>query len=526
MTEPQDNMPLGQLDAIDPYPFHGLVYFAKGDFSQAQILDPRDGRPHVSLPFAKVPVHGISFPWAQYAPRYDGCLWDIGRPDPPVTPAIFAASATALGKRIVNRLGVGPVRLGERTAQVEVVFELVGRPSNLEPNTHIEMKLRPRWPAAGDAVFATLSHADLGVDFDTLYAPSGRTVTEDPGKYELVPREVARSANGTRLAYAAYLRELRSGSAGFLGVDATPLSFFEVIIGESPEGVIIATWRLLKDQAQCLGARTDTTTNNLLEEYLLPSPECHHNAGVRPSTTGIATDAGGTSSKTVRHDNVLLSAEYVGSELIYVEGDILQVEEHDQQLTPYSRSGYRPDDSPSCVITSESPQVLVFKRRLYQRITLRFGTHSISQDYESLATRTDVGLGVDTVSTGSTTTTTAGRSFISGPPSGKLMKFNPGHMSSATMVEGFTLFGRQLCAYPTPSTSGIAIRSPVTDPITVFYSPLLTPRGVVGVLAEETPGRLQAVTFKPLYTSCAYSPLTGEGVRAIDLTDKVPLGYL
>lgn len=532
MTEPQDEMPLGQLDAIDPYPFHGLVYSLPGETSIERI-DPRDGRPAFIRPPS--PGWNSDMPWHPYWPRLDASLWDIGRADPPVTPAIAASGAKAVGKRLVDRRDVGPARIGDKTYQVQIDIEGVGTPSPLEPDTHLQLSVRVRWPDADSQIFATLSHADLGVDFDTLYSQSGQTVSQDRGKYELTAREEACSADGTRRVYSVYLWELRSGPSSNLQSDSTPISFFEVILSGGPAGEVVATWQLLKNQAQCLGSFSETVTNNLQQRVVVSTGPCSFVYAMEPLPENYPNEsiAGGTTTRRLTHNNVLLAAEYVDGQIVYTEADILRTAESSREQDGGGHSGTLENDTcvyPTIYIADHTNTV---RTKETQRITLRMGAHSITQDYEFDAWSTILtqfqGDNADpkyiTTTSGSTTITTAGRSWTSGPGSQTFAKAYAAQAPGATLVGVRHLFGFQLCAYPTPSSSGIAIREPLSSTPDVYVSPLLTPRGTVGALATESPGRLQ-MDGRPFYTASAYNPMTGEGARGVDMPGKQLIGYL
>lgn len=84
-----------EIEAIDPYPYHGLVY-TEGD---VQWLEPGGGRPRIELPsLSNVPTPR---PGPRYAPLESSAVWDVGHPDPPVSPHLYALGGTSLGRRLV-----------------------------------------------------------------------------------------------------------------------------------------------------------------------------------------------------------------------------------------------------------------------------------------------------------------------------------------------------------------------------------------------------------------------------------------
>ena len=105
------NWPLCKIDAIDPFPFHGLQYRV----ANQQWIDPMDGRP----PFRK-PSEPSASELDYYSAYLDGCLWDIGRADPPESEQIENSGGRAAGKKIVSPDGVSPCRLDGRTYQLNI----------------------------------------------------------------------------------------------------------------------------------------------------------------------------------------------------------------------------------------------------------------------------------------------------------------------------------------------------------------------------------------------------------------------
>lgn len=536
MTDPvtplRDMEFLPKFDAVDPYPYHGLVYYTKGDPIQSQMLDPGDGRPHVALPRTKRPSWNNGFPFHPYGPLPDGCLWDIGRPDPEVTPAILAAGGKALGKRIVERYGEGPARLGDKTYQVEVEYDLIGRAGAGEPNTLIEMYVRSRYPVIERKVFATLSHADIGVDFATLYAPDEISVANNAGKYEAVPSEISRSKDGTRRAYMVLIK--RVSTFGFMSIDVTPISFFEVIISLTEDGELDARVVLLKNQAECLGTQYATADNTYVLRgsgtggpcYPTPTLETFSESEWEPYMLGLRV--GGSGSVRRVHSGVLLSAEYVGDSLSYVTGDFEFTESATLNYTPRQNFGYPNPDlitTIQCILTSYTPSREAYTQETTAKITLTQNGNSISMLYTYSVDSLVVDEGQNSVITGSTTATIGPLTRVGQPASPFIQRYFGASARGSMLASAFTFFGRTISAYPRPSTSGIAgkVSSAGID-IPVYQSALLTPAGVVGSAVVQDLGF--TIDTKPAYTGAGYNPITGDGYRLIDYSDTVPDGYL
>src|SRR5690606_19408070 len=84
-----------EIEAIDPYPYHGLVYTE----GVVQWLEPGGGRPRIELPsLSNVPTPR---PGPGYAPLKSSAVWDVGHHDPPVSPRLYALGGTSLGRRLV-----------------------------------------------------------------------------------------------------------------------------------------------------------------------------------------------------------------------------------------------------------------------------------------------------------------------------------------------------------------------------------------------------------------------------------------
>src|SRR5690606_28753167 len=85
--------------------------------------DPRDGRPTIDMP----PGNGLGgqpFQSDTMSPYYayaDAAVWDIGNPDPPITPAMEASGGRSMGRRLVQHGSYQPTRLGDATHQIRVV---------------------------------------------------------------------------------------------------------------------------------------------------------------------------------------------------------------------------------------------------------------------------------------------------------------------------------------------------------------------------------------------------------------------
>ncbi|AQZ96549.1 hypothetical protein ACFSB1_10680 [Halopseudomonas phragmitis] len=84
------------IEAIDPYPWHGLVYFDAGQ----NWLIPDNGHPPRNLPN---PPNVSSFSFSElYRGRKDAALWDLGLPEPPFSQCLDDAGAESRSVRLLD----------------------------------------------------------------------------------------------------------------------------------------------------------------------------------------------------------------------------------------------------------------------------------------------------------------------------------------------------------------------------------------------------------------------------------------
>ena len=107
------------IDAVDPYPFHGLAYIDSG----GEWLDPMDGRDRIPLPG----LPGSEFKWSRYLPKVNSALWDIGRADPPQTAGLIAAGGLSIGKRLMPLESVFTARVADRSVLLSLDWFGIGR---------------------------------------------------------------------------------------------------------------------------------------------------------------------------------------------------------------------------------------------------------------------------------------------------------------------------------------------------------------------------------------------------------------
>lgn len=249
MTDPTyDVMPMGVIDAIDPYPFHGLVYRLQSTGFR-RYLDPSDGRPAIDIP----PTPSVS---SVFCPEYfeaaDGVLWDIGRADPPITSAIAARGGKAIGKRILDRSAVYPARLGGKTYQLGISALSTNSSSPSSPiklEWFAPVSIGPVTPTE----IATLSLADFDVDPSSLLDEDGQRLIPD-GRLPLFGYSIqdvpsAISNDGTRRLFRAQII-LNPGVSGSRSFTA---GYVEVVFSATEAGVISASASVVKTITQVVG---------------------------------------------------------------------------------------------------------------------------------------------------------------------------------------------------------------------------------------------------------------------------------
>lgn len=298
--------PLGEVVAVDPYPWHGLVVLRGSRYR----LIPHDGRPERDLPDWS---ESSSFKGHPYRPAYAGILWDIGNDDPPVTPLIEEAGGTAWARRILDpgvyaRL---PARLEGRTRHVRVW--LGGGYAEISPVGAVQMQV--------DGVTSTVGTLDLSADFGGapkdlhIEGGDGGLESESGLAWWWAARFLDSSPDGCRRLFAVSL-ERNTPSTSFAA--SAVVGIFEVVLS-SEDGVISGAIIIHKTAEDCLGVYTQTGTNDLYEEYSELVEEgdlCWWRYGLRAKDTPGLGHAG-TTSRTRQFTGMILGASFIDGEISY-----------------------------------------------------------------------------------------------------------------------------------------------------------------------------------------------------------------
>ncbi|RRV80341.1 hypothetical protein [Stutzerimonas stutzeri] len=219
------------IEAIDPYPWHGLVYHVPPGTGRP-LIQPSGGRDPRLLP--RAPYWYDNF--VGYAPKTNGSLWDIGKPDPPQSECLVAAGAESLGKRLVYHDST-IARLNGVTRRFRIswinrttlnLYEVLSTSENLLAST-------------------PLSISDVSAGVSQVLNPRN----DQPIASAMAPSltRLDRNLDGTKYLYGL--------QASYLGASGQPVQFLvgliEVIIGTDLDGGPTISYRLVADMPTALG---------------------------------------------------------------------------------------------------------------------------------------------------------------------------------------------------------------------------------------------------------------------------------
>lgn len=219
------------IEAVDPYPWHGLVYQVPPGTGRPTI-QPSGGRAARLLP---APPYWYDNP-VGYDPMVSASLWDIGRPDPPQTECLVLAGAESLGRRLVFHTST-IARLNGVTRRFRIqwlnksslqLYELLASSESLVAST-------------------SLNIADVAAGITQVINPlSGQPVAS-----AMAPSLVAldRNLDGT-----AYLYGLQASYSATSGQSVRFLvGVIEVLIGVATDGTPTIARRVVANMPAALG---------------------------------------------------------------------------------------------------------------------------------------------------------------------------------------------------------------------------------------------------------------------------------
>lgn len=538
MTDPTyDVMPMGVVEAIDPYPFHGLVY-REGTRTR---LDPSDGRPAIDLPQRP----SVSSVFCQsYFAQSDGVLWDIGRADPPITPAIAARGGKALGKRILNnRSDAYPARLGGKTYQLGISALSTDSSSPSAPRKlewFAPVSIGPVTPNE----IATLSLADFGVAPSSLLDEDGQRLIPDARLplfgYLIQDVPSAISNDGTRRLFSAQI----SLNPGVFGSRSFTAGYVEVVFSATEAGVISASASVVKTISQVVGTvdRQASSDNKRFQAV-----GGGFDSGCVISYELVSYEAStqsdyGSSLLAVERAGIVVGAVYLPDNSIeYFTADQSLDRSETVNASRPSRSTGTPfrvdNDSPGeCRPPAEEDTTLTgsYTRDLKLSTTLRFGAFSHTswireqregtfiqepdQDEEltSATLRTSSSAGTST-SRALSFEVIAVRSYSEGglPPTGLII---PNLERSRSVTDGELLIIGGLSGWQSTAIRLYRQGSNITDD---WRTPMVTPSGVKLGYSRSDGFRGSVFSYQG-----AYNPITGQAARTGDVPGKIIEGWI
>jgi hypothetical protein len=531
MTEPTyDEMPLGEIDRVDPYPFHGLVYQLASTGARSY-LDPMDGRPAIDRP---TPPAVNASRLRSYFPVTDGWVWDIGRPAPPVTPAIFAAGGKAMGKRLLSRSDTNPVRLGDRTHQIE--FSAV-REQPATAASPVVISWRLAGTTGPRTTIIEVDNNDLGFEFEKLCDESGNLLLR-PG-YGVIERcavsvldiPVAISADGCRWLLRASARVdsstnqlVRSFTAGFI----------ELVFGLDEAGEITATATITKRTPEVVGTASRTEAGEL--KRLMGSgpspPDCTLSFEMVDADPLATSASAGTRTVSVLRRDIIVGAVYDGTEINYysLSQDYNETEEATVARESYGGGTSDGGDPPRCTGPHEPATPIT---ATYSSVTSASTTVSLgAQSLTAYVAASRSGAASDGVGSRSTTSTSSAGDSITRAGNWSTPLIMRAHdfplPEDALMVPAIEDFevGEHTLAFVTTLQGWQTMMIDANDlgagsVIGRWFAPMLTPTGVkLGYVRRD------AVRGSSRAYRGAYNSLTGQAARTGDVEGMTVQGWI
>jgi hypothetical protein len=527
----QSDMPLGEIDAIDPYPFHGLVYrLTSTGFDQ--YLDPRDGRPVINLP----PAPSVS---TLYCPTYfgatDGVLWDIGRVDPPSTPAIEASGGKALGKRILARNLLYPARLGENTKQLGLSALPVNQSSPQSP-----IKVSWHFPVSVGPVtqfdIGTFALSDFGVDPNNLLDENAAALITGPTlsafDFSFFGVPVAISKDGTR----RLLRALISLQPGQQDSRVFTVGYVEVVFSLNLSDEIVASASVVKTITQVVGTVTRSVSADT--RRLVASGGGFASGCVRSysliSDPTMQSSSSGTSSLSIERAGIVIGATYKPDNSIEyftlgqsITRTVSGTASRDSESTgtPQTVGGVgecsAPAGPPSPLVQSGSSASDV-------SMTIALGAFSLTASAGSNTSGSAVdGSGSTTLTSSSSAGTSISRTGGWVAPVIQLFGTTtpgPGTITIPKIEESLKVADHELLLVQGLSgwqAMSIAVSTATFGVFDLWRAPMITPTGIKLSYTKEA--NVDGPTF--VYRG-AYSPLTGQAARNGDVPEQIIDGWI
>uniref|UniRef100_A4XZD9 Uncharacterized protein n=1 Tax=Ectopseudomonas mendocina (strain ymp) TaxID=399739 RepID=A4XZD9_ECTM1 len=535
------NWPVSKIGAIDPFPFHGLVYRILPSTSYR--LDPRDGRPHINMPpgYLLGVIGANPGTYHGYAAHPAGALWDIGRADPETTPEIEAAGGRSLGRRLVSLSSFHPARIGDRTVQVQVyAVQSAGM-----------LQLLWQLGTGGAAVmFAEYNvSTSFGINWATIRTESSlglaSAVAASPS-YSL--RALDTSPDGTRRLFGVTL----AGNAGSNGWAASMVGMIEVELSAHPEtGELQASAELIRTAADLLGTYTRSASGvarslvTIVQGY--PTCRLRYEAQEIPGQI-TGTDGSSIISRT-RTDYVVGALYDAGAPggIRYLTVNYVETDERSASHSKADWDWQMPDsEDEACVAwpggaPPEPPRIQSSSHHYRFDLTLRCGDHEVSGWIDNAVTRSASAPGTGgTISKVSESVRTASGGFeqvVTGTEStgwDTITAYDNSDFDPTAVYLPQAVWrssGPLISLVTRRSWLSIAVfgdyyTGGVGEKADCWWHPLLTPAGAVGGIVKYPIIRVGAGTTPDFRYDAAYNPMTGEAIRDCDVPGWRVEGYI
>lgn len=510
------------IEAVDPYPFHGLAYIDGG----GDWLDPMDGRDRIPLPA----LPGFDSQWNRFLPKINSALWDIGKPDPPQTAGLIAAGGLSIGRKLMALEPVFVARVAGVSRRLSLEWFGIGR-----------FELRD--VDSGDLLASLEIDTDLVFDGETL-------ITNQDNQFDIV---LATSTQLSLLDIAPDGRELLVGLQATYYSAATTINtscFVAVLVLGITEsaGVYGLNYSVAAGLLDCLGALTIERESDRYNYALNASTGEVTPAAIPPDTNTLEAGRGGYQvphfgsftegwSRTgqiiggffagggvefLRFDTSW-QAETTGTASLETElgGSSYRVKRLISSATRTQTSAMRLHRGLAEVTGEYSYAVLGALDYLYNyELSGSFddADFTFTTDIEESATElADEVRDTEFTQTGSliNAASFADAYVLAGSP------LDPGKIYAPARPPFPGLLQTWLCL--TGSTKAMALASARTDTDVCAVSGALTPAGTAGTWVAGTGYN---PTLRRVVSVVAYNPMTGQVARAVDMPSRTITGWL
>lgn len=510
------------IDAVDPYPFHGLAYIDGG----GDWLDPMDGRDRIPLPAWP----GFDSQWTRFLPKINSALWDIGKPDPPQTAGLIAAGGLSIGRKLMALEPVFVARVAGVSRRLSLEWFGIGR-----------FELRD--VESGDLLASLEIDTDLVFDGETL-------ITNQDNQFDIV---LATSTQLSLLDIAPDGRELLIALQATYYSSATTLNTSCIVavlvlgITESA-GLYGLNYSVAAGLLDCLGALTIERDSDRYNYTLNPTTGAVTPAAIPPPINTLEAGRGGyqvphfgSFSEGWSRTGQIIGGFFAGGGVEFLRFDSSwQVETTGTASleTELAGSSYRVKR-----LLSSATRTQTSTMRLHRGLDEITGQYSyavlgdldyqynyqlsgsfesadftFTTDIEESATElADEVRDTEFIQTGSliNAASFADAYVLAGSPLDPSKIYAPARPPFPGLLQTW------LCQ--TGSTKAMALASARTDSGVCAVSGALTPAGTAGTWEAGTGYN---PTLRRVVSVVAYNPMTGQVARAVDMPSRTITGWL